>query len=84
MISSFPHQIQSEYYGGNRSVSIEGIVLFHFSALQQPVTFLYSGDFPWHAGFDSFLMKKQDDATTAAHSKLIIELLQKRQLILRI
>ena len=28
----FAHQIQSEYYGGNRSVSISGIVLEHFNA----------------------------------------------------
>ena len=28
----FAHQIQSEYYGGNLSVSIEGIVLENFSA----------------------------------------------------
>ena len=25
VVASFAHQIQSEYYGGNRSVSIEGI-----------------------------------------------------------
>ena len=31
-LSSSAHQIQSEYYGGNRSVSIEYIVLEHFSA----------------------------------------------------
>ena len=33
VITSFSRQIQSEYYGGNRSVSIEGITLEHFSAL---------------------------------------------------
>ena len=33
VVDSFPHQIQSEYYGGNRSVSIEGIALEHFNAL---------------------------------------------------
>ena len=33
VVASFSNQIQSEYYGGNRSVSIEGIVLEHFSAL---------------------------------------------------
>ena len=31
----FANQIQSEYYGGNRSVSIEGIALEHFSAAPQ-------------------------------------------------
>ena len=32
VIASFANQIQSEYYGGNISVSIEGIALKHFSA----------------------------------------------------
>ena len=33
VVSSFSNQIQSEYYGGNRSVSIQGITLEQFSAL---------------------------------------------------
>ena len=33
VVARYAHQIQSEYYGGNRSVSIEGIELEHFSAL---------------------------------------------------
>ena len=33
LVASFSHQIQSEYYGVNRSVSIEGITLEHFSEL---------------------------------------------------
>ena len=32
LVASFDNQIQSEYYGGNRSVSIEGIALEYFSA----------------------------------------------------
>ena len=32
LVASFAHQIQLEYYGGNISVSIEGIVLENFSA----------------------------------------------------
>ena len=32
LVARFSHQIQSEYYGGNRSVSIEVIALEHFSA----------------------------------------------------
>ena len=32
VVASFAHQIQSEYYGNNRYVSIEGILLGHFSA----------------------------------------------------
>ena len=33
VITSFANKIQSEYYGGNRSVSIEVITLEHFSSL---------------------------------------------------
>ena len=32
VVASFGHQIRSEYYDGNRYVSIEGIALEHFSA----------------------------------------------------
>ena len=32
VFASFAHQIQSEYYGGNKYVSIKGIALEHFSA----------------------------------------------------
>ena len=35
VVASFANKIQSEYYGGNRSVSIEGIELEHFSAATQ-------------------------------------------------
>ena len=35
VVASFANQIQSEYYGGNRYVSIEDIVLEHFSAAPQ-------------------------------------------------
>ena len=34
-VASFSNQIKSEYYGGNRSMYIEVIVLEHFSALPQ-------------------------------------------------
>ena len=33
VVASFPHKIQSEHYGRNISVSIEGIALEHFSKL---------------------------------------------------
>ena len=39
VVASFAHQIQSEYYGGNRTVYIEGIVLENFSDSSQPLTF---------------------------------------------
>ena len=35
VVASFANQIQLEYYGGNRSVSIEVISLEHFSAAPQ-------------------------------------------------
>ena len=35
VVASFSNQIQSQYYVGNRSVSIEGIALEHFSAAPQ-------------------------------------------------
>ena len=35
VVASFAHQIQSEYYGGNRYVSIEGIELEHCSETTQ-------------------------------------------------
>ena len=35
VVASFVHQIKSEYYGGNISISIEGIILEHFSSSAQ-------------------------------------------------
>ena len=35
VVFSFSHKIKSAYYGGCRSVSIEGVVLEHFHALPQ-------------------------------------------------
>ena len=35
LFASFDHKIQSEYYGRNLSVSIEGIALEHFNGLPQ-------------------------------------------------
>ena len=35
LVESFDNKIQSEYYCGNISVSIEGIALEYFSALQK-------------------------------------------------
>ena len=35
VVASVANQIQSKYYGGNISVSIEGIALEHFSAAPQ-------------------------------------------------
>ena len=83
-MSTFSHQILSEYYGNNRYVSIESNPLNKFSALEYSSPFWKSDNVLTHALFHSFLFddNKKDDATTAAQSKYIIELLQNRQLIL--
>ena len=35
IVASSAHQIHSEYYGGNRSVSFKGVALEHLNALPQ-------------------------------------------------
>ena len=81
--SHFSHQIQSECYGGNRSVSIEGIVFKHFSAIDQRTELSYFYSRTIHGVFYSFLSDniKKYTATPDAHRKLIVELLKNRQLI---
>ena len=76
LVASFSNQIQSEYYGGNRSVSIEGISLEHSSELPQTEIKSSTKPCPRHAVFHSFLSdnSKQDAATTTAHSNFLIEL----------
>ena len=83
IVASFANQIQSEYYGGNRSVSIEGIVLEHFSAAPQADINSSTLSRPWHAVFHSFLSNdsKQDAATTTAHSKQLISLLKNKKVL---
>ena len=63
-------------------MSIEGIVLENFSALQQPSPLLYLGYLTYNAVFHSLFPddSKHDAATTSTQSKKIIELLQNRQL----
>ena len=79
VVASFPHQIQSEYYGVNRSVYFEGIILENFSAL--PLTEINSCKKPCslHEVFHYFLSddSKQDADTTTAHRNCLIELLKK-------
>ena len=74
VVAIFVNQIQSEYYGGNRYVSMEGIALENFSAAPQADINSTSSSRPRHAVFHSFLSddSKQDAATTTAHSKLLI------------
>ena len=72
LVVSFANQIQSGYYGGNISVSIEGISLEHFSAATQADINSTTPSRPRHAVFHSFLSddSKQDAATTTSHSKV--------------
>ena len=54
VVASCANQIQSEYYGGNISVSIEGISLEHFSAAPQADINSSTLSRPRHAVFHSF------------------------------
>ena len=65
LVERFTNQIQSEYYGGNISVSIEGISLEHFSALQKADIKASTISRQIHALFHSFLSgdSKQDACT---------------------
>ena len=78
VVASFTKQIQSEYYGGNISVSIEGIVLEYFSALPQIEINSSTKSCLRQELFHSFFSydSKQDDVTTTAHSNRLIELLK--------
>ena len=80
----FSYQIQYECYGGNRSVSIEGIALHHFSASNQANSSLTSEAVSRQEFCCSFLSNdiKQDVETTDAHSKYIMELLHSRNLFM--
>ena len=83
VVASFANRIQSEYYGGNRSVSIEGISLEHFSAATQADINSSTLSRPRHTVFHYFLSddSKQDAATTTAHSKRLISLLKNKQVL---
>ena len=86
VVASFSQQIQSEYYGGNRSVSIEDITLEHFSALPQREINSSTKAFLRHVLFHCFFSydSKQDAATTAAHSKRLIGLLKGKSIDVKI
>ena len=83
VVAIFANQIKSEYYGGNRSVSIEGIALEHFSAV--PHADINSSTIlcQRHAVFQSFLFDdiKQDVTTTTTHSKRLISLLKDKTIL---
>ena len=77
LVASFAHQMQSEYYGGNQSVSIEGIALDKFSAPTLIETSSTPKECTHHTVF-SFIFfsddSKQYYATTISHRKCIITL----------
>ena len=83
VVASFAHHIQSEYYDGNRSVSIEGITLENFSALPNTEINSSTKSCPRHAVFRYFLLddSKQDAANTNSHSKSLIELLKEQKVL---
>ena len=56
VVASFANQIQSEYHGGNRPVSIEGIASEHFSAAPQADINSSTLSRPRHAVFHSFFI----------------------------
>ena len=80
VIAISPHKIQSEYYGGNISVSIEGITLEHFNSLPQKEINTSTKPCPCNELFHFVLLddSKQDDATTNEHRKRFIELLKNK------
>ena len=81
VVSIFAHQIQSEYYGGNRSVSIEGIALEFFSALPTLDINSTTPSRQRHVVFHSVLSdeSKQDADTTTAHRKRLISLIKENK-----
>ena len=83
--ASFANQIQSEYYGGNISVSIEGIALEHFSVVSQTNINSTTPSRQCHAVFHSFWSddSKQDAATTTAHINRFISLLKDKKVFTR-
>ena len=78
-VASLSNQTQPEYYVVNRSVSIEGIALEHFSALPQADINSSTLSRQCHAVFHFFLShdSKQDYATNTAHIKQLISFLKK-------
>ena len=79
----FSHKTQSEYYDANEPVSIECIALEKFSASHHTSPLLASDHVSLYGVFYYYLSDEsyQDSATTAVHSKCIIELLQNRTVL---
>ena len=83
VVAIFSHQKKSEYYGRNRSIYFEGIVLEHFSAPTQTGISVKPKVLTRHDVFHSCLSddSKQYSATTTVHRKRTIELLKERNIM---
>ena len=81
VVEKFVHQIQSEYYGGNISVSIEGISLENFNAWPNANINSTTPSHQRHAVFHSSLSddSKQDAATINAKSKRLNSFLKDKK-----
>ena len=81
VVTRFSHQMKSEYYGENRSVSIEGITLENFSTLQKADINSTTPSRQRHTVFHSFLSddSKQYSATTTAHINILIALIKDKK-----
>ena len=77
LVAEFANHIQSEYYSGNRSCSMEGIALEHFKSDLSNTIGDAQNDNHIKSIFFSFLLdnSKQDGATCAAHTKRLLETL---------
>ena len=75
LVAKFVQQIQSEYYGGNCSISIEGIALEQFKTELVDVIADETNDDSIQAVFYSFLSDEsaQDGATTATHTRQLVQ-----------
>ena len=78
VVDKLSQQIKSGYYGGNRSVSIEGVNFEHFSATDQEISSSSLHSFTNHYVFHLFVSdsRKQDAATIDSRRKRIIDILK--------
>ena len=83
VVASFDNKIKSEYYDGNRSMSIDVIALEYFISAPQADINSSIISLQCHAVFYPFLSDdiKQDAATTTAHSKKLISLLKGKKIL---
>ena len=83
VVARFANQIQSKYYGGNRSVYIDVIELEHFSAVPKTDINSTTPSSQRHAVFHYILCDdtKQDATTTTAHIKFLISFLKDKEVL---